>query len=187
MSAQIVRDIAKEAFSDAIEMLAIIETLEASNSAAAHATVSSAQTVEVAMYVRAALWSRLLSILIRAYAAPRSGDRHAQYAFDLLKDPVVTAAVVAAGGDFSTLNAASALWAKCRGDHRLPGIKDFRDKQIAHSGTQKLPSPIINSIFDVTRATADALERLAQGTGIITLSVASQLVNYRAKADRFWT
>lgn len=165
MSAQVVREIAKVAFFDAVEMLAIIETLEASNTTAAQAAVTAARTVPVAMYIRAALWSRLLSIVTRAYARSRPGDLHAQHAFDLLIDPTVKPEIVALGGDVSTLNAAEALWAKCRADHRLPSIHDYRNKQIAHWGTQNHPSPIINDIFYVTRATAAALERLAQGTG----------------------
>jgi hypothetical protein len=88
--------------------------------------------------------------------------------------------------DPSTLAEAAALWTQCRGDHRRQSINDFRDKQIAHWGTQKQTSPIINDIFAVTRATATALERLAQGTGVVSLSLDSQLMNYRDAANRFW-
>ncbi|KRR11528.1 hypothetical protein CP49_18000 [Bradyrhizobium valentinum] len=185
MSAQIVREVAKEAFADAVEMLAIIETLEAGNEPAVIAAVNSARTGAVAMYVTAALWSRLLVIVTRAYAASRPGDRHAQHAFDLLGDPVVRSEIEKTGHP-STLTEAIALWMQCRGDHRRQSIHDYRDKQIAHWGTQKHTSPVINDIFAVTRATATALERLAQGTGIVTLSLNSQLVDYRDAANRFW-
>jgi hypothetical protein len=124
-------------------------------------------------------------IVTRAYAASRVGDRHAQYAFDLLKDPVLRSEVEKMGNP-ATLNEAIGLWAKCRGDHRLKSIHTFRDKQIAHWGLLNNPPPIINEIFAVSRATATALERLAQGTGVVTLSLDSQLIGYRDKADRFW-
>ncbi|MBR1298537.1 hypothetical protein [Bradyrhizobium sp. AUGA SZCCT0042] len=186
MSVQLVREIASEAFKDAIEMLSIIETLEAGNAPDVIAAVNSAKTGAVVQYINAALWSRLLLIVTRAYAASRIGDRHAQHAFDLLGDPVVRSAVEKTGRLPSTLTEAVALWMQCRGDHRRQSIHDYRDKQIAHWGTQKHSSPIINDIFAVTRATATALERLAQGTGVVSLSVESQLVGYRDDAKRFW-
>jgi hypothetical protein len=48
-------------------------------------------------------------------------------------------------------------------------------------------APVINDIFAMSRATATGMELLAQGAGVVTLSLASQLVGYRCKADRFWT
>jgi hypothetical protein len=185
MSAQVVREIAAASFADAIEMLSIIETLEAGNAPASVAAVNSARTDAVAKCVYRALWSRLVVIVARAYAASRVGDRHAQHAFDLLKDPVVRSEVEKMGNP-PALQEAIALWARCRGDHRLQAIQDFRDKQIAHWGVQQHQPPIIDNIFAVTRATATALERLAQGTGVVTLSLDSQLVFYRDAAKRFW-
>ena len=186
MSAQVVREIAAAAFADAIDMLAIIETLEAGNTPDAVAAARSTRTDQVVKCVYRALWSRLVVIVTRAYANARPGDRHAQEAFDLLKDPVVRTELEAMGSDLCALDEAVALWTKCRGDYRRQSIHDFRDKQVAHWGIQNRPSPVINDIFAVTRATATALERLAQGVGVVTLSVDSQLVDYRDAADRFW-
>jgi hypothetical protein len=45
---------------------------------------------------------------------------------------------------------------------------------------------MINDMFTVSRVTATALEQLAQGTGVVTLSLDSQLMSYRDKADCFW-
>jgi hypothetical protein len=124
-------------------------------------------------------------IVTRAYAAPRPGDLHAQNAFDLLKDSTVRSDVEKMGNPVA-LNDAIALWVKCRGDHRRQSIHAFRDKQIAHWGTPKNSPPIINDIFAVSRATAAAFERLAQGTGVVTLSLDSQIMGYRDAAKRFW-
>jgi hypothetical protein len=87
----------------------------------------------VAQCVYRALWSRLELIVTRAYSKAQRGDRHAQYALDLLKDPVVRSEVEKTG-DAEALADSIAHWAKCRGDHRRPSIHDFRDKQIAHWG-----------------------------------------------------
>jgi hypothetical protein len=185
MKAQMVREIAAEAFADAIDVLSIIETLEAGNTPAAVAAVNAARTDAVAQCVYRALWSRLVVIVTRAYADARPGDRHAQFAFDLLKDPTVRSEVEKIGNP-TVLAEAISLWTKCRGDHRRQSIGAFRDKQIAHWGSLKNPPPIINDIFAVSHATATALERLAQGTGVVSLSLDSQLMGYRDKADRFW-
>jgi hypothetical protein len=185
MTAQMVREIAADAFSDAIDILSIIETLETGNAPAAVVAVNSARTDEVAKCVYLALWSRLVVIVTRAYAASRVGDRHAQYAFDLLKDPALRSEVENFGNP-AVLNDAIALWMKCRADHRLQSIHAFRDKQIAHWGSLTTPAPIINDIFMVSRATATALERLAQGTRVVTLTLDSQLLTYPAAAKRFW-
>jgi hypothetical protein len=185
MTAQMLLDIGREAFADAIDVLSIIETIEAGNTPAAVKAVQAARTDQVVHCVYRALWSRLVMIVTRAYADARPGDRHAQYAFDLLKDPAVRSEVERMG-DPVALADAIARWAKCRGDHRRQSIREFRDKQIAHWGQMDKPAPIINDIFAVSRATATALERLAQGTGAVTLSLESQLFGYRGGAARFW-
>jgi AbiU2 len=185
MTAQLVRNIASEAFADAIDVLRIVETLEAGNDPAAVAAVNAAQTDAVARCVYRALWTRLVLIVTRAYADARLGDRHVQYAFDLVMKPALRVEVEQLG-NASALAEAITLWSKCRGDHRLPAIRSFRDTQIAHWSDVRMARPIINDIFDVSRATVKAIERLAQGSGVVTLSLDSQLVSYKDEAKRFW-
>ncbi len=185
MTAKDVRDIAAQGFADAIDVLFIIETLEAGNAPAAVAAINAAHTDAVANCVYRALWSRLVLVVIRAYADARPGDRHAQYAFDLLNDPPIRAEVEQIG-NATALAKAISLWVKCRADNKLNSIRAFRNKQIAHWGEMKTRPPVINDIFAMSRRTATALELLAQGAGVVTLSLDSQLVGYRAKANRFW-
>jgi hypothetical protein len=185
MTAQMVRNIAKDAWVDAIEILKLVEILETGNTSVAVAAIDAAGTDDVVQCIYRALWSRLVMIVTRAYADARPGDRHAQYAFDLLKDSAVRSEIEKIG-DRAILDEAIALWAKCRGDHRRESIDGFRDKQIAHWGALKNPPPIINDVLKVSRATASALERLAQGTGVVSLTLKSQLVGYQDKAKRFW-
>src|SRR5437764_4832138 len=59
---------AEDGIRDAIDILSIIETLEASNTPAAVAAVNAAGTNAVAQCVYRALWSRLLVIVTRASA-----------------------------------------------------------------------------------------------------------------------
>ena len=188
MTAQLVRDIAADALTDAIDMLSIVDTLESGNASVAVAAVRAAKTEAVAECIYRALWTRLLVIVARAYAdTRRSSDRHAHVAFELLKDPAIRSDVEKSG-EAAALAEAVTLWANSRGDYRLHSIRQYRDKFVAHRGTwdAKIPLPIINDIFAVTQATARALERLAQGTGVVTLSLDSQMMTYRKRADRFW-
>jgi AbiU2 len=181
-----VRDIAADAFRHAIDIRFIIETLEAGNDPEAFQAVNGSRTAQVAECVYRALWTRLLIIVSRAYAKSRDGDLHVQHAFDLLKDGT-TRAAVEAKGNAVLLAEAIALWSKCRGDHRLNSVLAFRDKQIAHWGELGQRAPIINDIFAVSRATATVFEKLAQGCGVVTLSLDSQLMGYPEAAARFWT
>ena len=186
MTVQLVRDIAAVAFRDAIDVLQVIETLEAGNAPSAVAAVNAAGTDAVAECVYRALWSRLILLVTRAYAPARPGDLHARYAFDLLKDTALRTEVEKSGNTTALANAIG-HWAQCRDDNRLNAMRDFRDKQIAHWGQMKTQAPVINDIFAMSRETATGIELLAQGTGVVTLSLASQLMGYRQKADRFWT
>jgi hypothetical protein len=185
-SAKMVHDIAADAFRDAIDIRFIIETLEAGNDPQAFQAVNRSHTAQVAECVYRALWTRLLIIVSRAYAKSRDGDLHVQHAFDLLKDATVRGAVES-DGNAALLAEAILLWSKCRGDHRLNQVLAFRDKQIAHWGELDQRPPIINDIFAVSRATTAAFEKLAQGCGVVTLNVDSQLMGYPEAAARFWT
>jgi len=186
MTAKLIKDIASAAFLDAIDVLQIIETLEAGNTPFAVGAVNTAGTDAVAKCVYRALWSRLILVVTRAYAPARPGDLHAQYALDLLKDPALRKEVEKSGDPTALANAIR-HWAKCRGDNKLNTMRGFRDKQIAHWGQMQSQAPVINDIFAMSRATATGMELLAQGAGVVTLSIASQLVGYRQKADRYWT
>jgi hypothetical protein len=70
--------------------------------------------------------------------------------------------------------------------NRRKSIENFRHKQVAHWGTPEEPAPIVNDIFAISRMTANAMTALANGAGVVKLSLDSQLMNYRSAADRFW-
>jgi len=58
-------------------------------------------------------------------------------------------------------------YAKCRGDHRLPPIKVFRDKYTAHLGEPKnIQEATYRDLFTFGAETAKAMEPLALATGI---------------------
>jgi hypothetical protein len=185
VTARLLQEIAHDAFTDAIDIMQLIETLKAGNAPAVVSAINAARVGNVAACIYRALWSRLVGVVARAYAPSRLGDLHAQHAFDLLKDQDVLSAVQKIGDPVALKNAI-AQWARCRDDHRRPSIEIFRDKQIAHWGKLEIDPPIVNDIFAVSEMTATAMARLAVGAGVVTLSLDSQLMNYREAADRFW-
>jgi hypothetical protein len=186
--AQTVRDIGAAAFQDAIEILVVIATLEAGNKPSVFQKAQQAGYHRVVDCIYRALWSRLLGVVGRAYAInTRPGDLHAQYAFDLLKDSQTRSFVeTTPPGDATALAEAINLWTKCRSDHRCGPVLKMRDKQIAHWSLVRTPPPIANDIIGFGVATARALEKLAQGSGAVSLSLDSQLVGYRQEAERLW-
>jgi hypothetical protein len=182
---QLMKDIAAYAFADAIDIMQLIVILEASNDPAVVSAINETGVGRVAECISRALWSRLVGVVARAYAPSRDGDLHVQRAFDLLKDQDVRAELEKIG-DPVALTDAIERWGRCCDNHRRKSIEDFRDKQIAHWGTLKTPPPIVNDIFAVSRMTATAMTRLANGAGVVTLGLDSQLMGYRGAADRFW-
>jgi hypothetical protein len=138
MTERLVRDIAAGAFRDAIDVLSIIETLEAGNTPSAVAAVNAASTATVAECVYRALWSRLILLVTRAYSTARAGDLHAQYAFDLLKDATLRIEVEKSG-DATALASAMAHWAACRGDNRLNIMREFQRQADRTLGSNENP------------------------------------------------
>jgi hypothetical protein len=91
MTAQTVREISASAFTDAIEMLAIIEVLEAGNQKPVIKGVNDAGAGRAGEHIKRALFTRLHFLVARCYGKTRRKDRHARKAFEILKDPKIAA------------------------------------------------------------------------------------------------
>jgi AbiU2 len=168
-------------------MLALIEVLETGNEHAVVKAINAAEAVRAAQLVRHALFAHLHILVSRAYSRARDRDLHAQRAFDLLTEPAVRAKVAERGIE-DDLAEAERLWRSCRGDHRLKAFLHYRDKYLAHRSepTPGIPRPLVMEAFEIANATVNAIERLAHGTGVVGLSLASQLPAYSESAQRFW-
>jgi hypothetical protein len=182
-SADTVKKIAASAFADAIEMLAIIEVLEAGNIKATPA-LNAAGAGRAAGHIQRALFTRLHFLVARAYSKSRDGDLHARRAFDLLKSHGV-AKEMKNPGDFA---AAKQFWVRCCGDHRLQRFLHFRDKFLAHLGEPEPAQgiPTYGEVFAIARQTATALEKLAHVTGVVSLSLDTQIPSHKESAEKFW-
>src|ERR1700738_165699 len=183
MTTEILRKIAKEAFTDAVEILGLIEVLEAGNRKPVSEHLNEANAGRAAGHIQRSLFTRLHLLVARAYAPTKTGDRHARMGFELLKNDNVTREL-----DQQALQQAQQLWSKLCGDHRLEPFLHFRDKYLAHLG-QPLPDsqlPTYGEVLALARETARALEKLAQASGVVHLSLDSQIPAHKESAERFW-
>jgi len=183
MTIQTVKKISASAFADAIEILAIIEVLEAGNKGASEA-LNKAGAGRAAAHIQRSLFTRLHFLVARAYSKSRDGDLHARRAFDLLKKPIIAKDALAP----ADLPEARRCWTKCCGDHRLQRFLHFRDKFLAHLGEPDLETeiPTYGEVFAIARQTAIALEKLANAVGVFTLSLESQVPAHKDSAEKFW-
>ena len=131
--------------------------------------------------------SRLVLLVSRVYAPAREHDMHVGRAFDLLEDPAVKAKL-AGRGPPGSLGQAIEAWQKLEGDHRLPKIKQFRDKYTAHLGKPKpeIPLPEFRELFSFAHDTTKLLDQLARVTGSHWEGLDTRDDQFRESARAFW-
>ncbi len=162
----IVYEISDVGFTDGIEIKQLIQLLEIQNNEGVNESLNLNEAGSAGLILRNALISRLVLLISRVYAPSRDGDMHVGRAFDLLKDKAVRAEIEMRGPTGS-LRDAFETWHKLRGDHRLPKIKQFRDKYTAHLGKPKpeIPLPEFRELFSFAADTTKLLDQLARATG----------------------
>ena len=73
-------------------------------------------------------------------------------------------------------------------DPRRKKLKHYRDKVVAHTAMRELPLPLVSELTSYAMGTADALARLARGTGVTTQSqLEVQTAAYDESAKAFWS
>jgi hypothetical protein len=182
-----IMEIARVNFFDAIAINSTIEILELGNQEDIIAALVQAGAGRAARRIRNALFTQLHILTARAYSVSRDGDRHLRRAAEVMKSEAVRS-------HFSISNESDVhefmtRWNRCIGDHRLERFLHFRDKHLAHlsSSNPDIPAPRYKEVFDIARATAGAMEKLAHATGIVSLSLESQLGAERESAVAFWS
>jgi AbiU2 len=183
-----VYEISNKAFEDAIELLHLIEVMQAQNTDAVNAKLSAASAAGAALVVRNGLLSRIVLFLAGAYALSRPGDLHLQRAFDLLEQPAVRNEL-GLRGSTTLLDDATRLWAQCKGDPRLPKIKHFRNKFTAHLGrpNDDIALPTYDETFSFARDTMRVIDALARGTGARREPLSEWQPEAAHTAKQFWS
>ena len=170
--AETVRKIADLALADAVEITVLVNLIKTQNTGGINAELNKVGAGRAAMVFRNSLIARLVLLVDRAYAKPKHGDLHVQRAACLLK---------------RQLSEFEAHWLKCRGDHRRPLIREFRDKYTAHLGEPKNIEPATyDELFGFAAATAEAMQLLALATRVAEQRIETEpdLIN---SPEAFWS
>jgi hypothetical protein len=180
-----VRKVADLALSDAVEITLLTALIEKQNAGGINERLNRAGAGRATVVLRNALIARLVMLIARAYSKPKHGDLHLRVAAGLLEDNVTRQIFISGNGE-EKLAAFDAHWAKCRGDHRLPPIKDFRDKYTAHLGEPKdIQEATYRDLFEFGAATAKAMELLALATGVAVDPMSTEL-ELASSPEAFW-
>jgi AbiU2 len=150
-------------------------------------TLSETEATTAAMIVRNSLFTRLVLLVSRIYAPSRKDDMHVGRAFELLKDPAVKAEIETRG-PVGSLNEAIDTWRRLKADHRLPKVKQFRDKYTAHLGkpNPQIPLPEFQELFAFARETTVLLDQLARAAGTRSEGLDTWDFQVRESAAAFW-
>lgn len=185
---QTLRKVAKQGFSDGIVCLATIEIVERSNRPSVIEPLSEAQASIAARIMVDASLVQLHLYLVRAFArVSHDDDLHLQAAINYLRradleeqEPYPPLR--------ENLHKAIELFDIAQKDPRLATLKRLRDKRIAHlGGYDHTDAPTYNDLFGFAHVVAEIWERLAWGTGIVSLSISSQIEAYIESAEAFWS
>jgi hypothetical protein len=164
--AETVRKVAEQGLNDAVEITLLIGLMRGQNTGNVNKKLDEDGAGRAAGAIKHALTARLVLLIARAYANVKHGDLHLRVAACLLNDNT-TRQIFGSSNGYDKLAAFDKQWIKCRGDHRLPRIKEFRDKFTAHLGEPKdIPEATYGDLFAFGAETAKAMELLALATGI---------------------
>jgi HEPN superfamily AbiU2-like protein len=182
-----VREIAKTAFIDAAEILSIVEVLTAANKNGVTEKLNAAGAGRAAGHIQRALFTRLHIIVARHYTPLHKDDICAGQAFKLLKDDKLREEV-AANDIGNRLAAAIDAWAACNADERLKAYMHVRHKMLAHLATPDpdIPIPMYDEVLAIAKNTAACINHLANGVGIISLEIETQIPAQKESALAFW-
>jgi AbiU2 len=184
--AELVRQISAVAFTDAIDLMACLGVLRESETLGVADALQAADASRAATIVQKALLQRVLMTVERAFAPVKhKSDRHARVAFEYLSDPSIFEEVAKAGSR-KQLEQARATWRIYDQDARRRRLRHYRDKVVAHAGERDpaIPVPLVSELRNYAMGTADALARLARGSGVVELGL--QMPTYDESAKAFW-
>ena len=185
-NAEAIRKIALQALNDALQIHALVALLRKQNSGGITGRLSKAGAATATAATQNAMIGYLVILVARAYAEPKIGDTHLRAGADMLKIDNTAREIFDSGNKLRKIADFEEHWAKCRSDHRLQRIKNFRDKQTAHLGKlQDIPEPEYRELFEFGEATAEAMELLALATGVSTKLIKDN-DDSAASAEAFW-
>ena len=182
--------IAKEGFTDALEICCLIETTERQNAGRVATTLSDRGVGSIGIIIRNSLITRITLLVGRCYGPIHhgKGDRHMRRAFDdVLKNPAVRARIEKQGTQQALIET-EAMWNALCDDPQRAQIKHFRDKSTAHltEPDPNIGNPNYAAFFDFARRTARLMEKLAHASGGTRERIDEHFDDFAVAAQRFW-
>ncbi len=180
--------IAADAFRDAVEIMELIAMLEAGNKKTLMRKLRGKGAGRAGLLVRNALFTRLHLYTARAYTTPtRKDDLHLRRGFELAEESDVRN-YLKGRRSLPALVRAEKAWRACNANSKLRSFMHFRHKLLAHWSDpgKDISLPTYGIVFEIARDTAKAMEKFANATGVVSLSLKSQMVVPKRGIAAFW-
>jgi hypothetical protein len=187
-SVEIVDEVAKNAFGDALEILQLITLMRRQNTVGINKCLSEKGAADPARAIRNAFVSRITTLASRCYSkVTRDDDRNLRRAFECLDDPAVRSAFEKRS-DKGTVTEAIELWKKLDANDSALRVKHFRDKLTAHwaKPNPDIAIPAFKELFEFSEGTAQLIEKLARVVGGKGETLNQFQERYAATAESFW-
>jgi len=179
--------VATSGFTQAIDIAACVSLLGYSNRPDVDEALEKSGAAMAAGIVQKALFQRLLLWTMVAFDPVRRGDYHLRAGIEQLADSNVMTAI-AARGDRKRLRRAISLFAAIDGTSKVERLRHIRNKESAHRSARdpNITPASIRDLFEVASTVSRVAEDLANGAGVVSLSLESQLVKPIDSAIAFW-
>lgn len=181
------REIALEAYDDAIVCLSSIEIVERWNVPAVRLAILNSGAELAAQTLLDACLFRTHILIARAFPETRRGDRHLRVAIDFLDEPGRFDEVEAVEQSRQLRKAVSAFRALEKEPH-LERLMHIRHKLLAHwaKADPERAKILYRELFSLARRTANIIDDLAAGSGTGLPPLSYELNERREAADAFW-
>ena len=182
-----VRKIATSGFNQAIDYSACIIMLEQGKQGGVHIALEQSGANGAATLLQKALFQHSLVEVMAVFDPVRSGDFHLRVGIEMLGERELFDAV-AVRGSAGKLTEAITRFQALEGSTTYETLRHYRNKMGAHLSDfdPGIREPLIEDLITFANSSALAAEAFAHGSGVVTLSLDSQMGAHRASAEAFW-
>jgi hypothetical protein len=187
-SVELVNEIAKDALSDAVEILQLIELMRRQNTDGINRNLSDKAGANVVNAVRNSFVARITTLVERCYSkVTRDDDRQLRRAFELLGSTDVRERIEQKISKEAVAEAEQ-LWKKMEEGDSLTRVRHLRHKFTAHwaKPDPAIPLPSYSEFFEFAVATTQVIEKFARAVGGKGDTLDKMREGYVVAAQTFW-
>jgi hypothetical protein len=166
-SAELVDQIVKDALSDALEILQLIELMKRQNTRGINKALSAKGAADPATAIRNSFIARITTLVARCYSkVTREDDRHLRRAFECLENLSVRSEIEKRSSKHAVAGVEQ-LWKKLDAGDGVERVNQFRHKLTAHwaKPNPDIAIPTYAEFFEFADATTQVIEKLALAVG----------------------